>query len=137
MSICVPARHTIISISDTLHRHLPHQPAETVAHGGVKPVLRKYTFELTLGQTNPDGFERPAILINGAFPGPTLYANVLDPIEVHVVNKLEEPATIHWHGFLQRGTNSEDGVPTVTQDAILPGGTRTYRFVADGEGTYW
>src|SRR5581483_3383071 len=48
---------------------------------------------------------------------------------------IEEGVTLHWHGY--DVPNSQDGVPGVTQDAVLPGQEFVYRFRADRAGTYW
>ena len=49
----------------------------------------------------------------------------------------EEPTSIHWHGLNQPGTPYFDGVVTVSQCPIVPGGNLTYRFRADEYGTTW
>ena len=46
-----------------------------------------------------------------------------------------EGVTIHWHGV--DVPNAEDGVAGVTQNAVLPGQTYTYRFRAEQVGTFW
>jgi FtsP/CotA-like multicopper oxidase with cupredoxin domain len=43
--------------------------------------------------------------------------------------------TLHWHGL--DVPNGDDGVAGVTQDAVLPGTTFTYRFTATQAGTFW
>jgi FtsP/CotA-like multicopper oxidase with cupredoxin domain len=43
--------------------------------------------------------------------------------------------TLHWHGL--GVPNGDDGVAGVTQDAVLPGTTFTYRFTATQAGTFW
>ena len=43
--------------------------------------------------------------------------------------------TIHWHGV--DVPNAEDGVAGVTQNAVMPGGSYTYRFRPDQQGTSW
>ncbi len=43
--------------------------------------------------------------------------------------------TLHWHGI--DVPNAMDGVAGVTQDAVMPGESFTYRFVPDRAGTYW
>ena len=43
--------------------------------------------------------------------------------------------TIHWHGV--DVPNAEDGVAGVTQNAVLPGESYTYRFRAEQVGTFW
>jgi FtsP/CotA-like multicopper oxidase with cupredoxin domain len=52
-----------------------------------------------------------------------------------VTNKLPVSTSVHWHGISV--PNAEDGVPGLTQDAIKPGESYTYRFVANDVGTYW
>jgi FtsP/CotA-like multicopper oxidase with cupredoxin domain len=54
---------------------------------------------------------------------------------VRVVNALDEPTAVHWHGA--RISNSADGVVGLTQKAIAPGDTFDYRFVARDAGTFW
>jgi FtsP/CotA-like multicopper oxidase with cupredoxin domain len=45
------------------------------------------------------------------------------------------PTTIHWHGYPVPA--GEDGVAGVSQDAVQPGQSYTYRFLATVPGTYW
>ena len=52
-----------------------------------------------------------------------------------MVNALEAPTAVHWHGV--RLTNSMDGAPPLTQAPILPGASFDYRFVAPDAGTFW
>ena len=80
------------------------------------------------------------IVCNGQFPGPTLEANWGDWIEVTVNNQIEGPeetTLIHWHGLNQPGTPWYDGVISVDQCPIVPGGSLTYKFRADEYGTSW
>ncbi|KAF7557463.1 hypothetical protein G7Z17_g672 [Cylindrodendrum hubeiense] len=101
-------------------------------------VIRKYDFTISRGTIAPDGYELSAILVNGAFPGPTIEANWGDTIQVTVHNDIEdEGVALHWHGFLQTGTPWEDGVPGITQCPIAPGKTFTYQFLAELYGTTW
>ena len=68
-------------------------------------------------------------------PGKVLRARAGDLVEVTIENALEEATTIHWHGLAI--VNSMDGVPGLTQPAIEPGSSFTYRFVVPDPGTYW
>ena len=76
------------------------------------------------------------ITINGTSPGPMLRVTQGDLVEVTLVNKdIDDGTTIHWHGV--DVPNAMDGVAGVTQDAVGPGESFPYRFVADQAGTYW
>jgi len=78
-----------------------------------------------------DGFT-----LNGQTPGPTIRATEGQLVEVVLRNE-DVPAgvTAHWHGVDVPG--AMDGVAGVTQDAVMPGETFTYRFVAEQVGTFW
>jgi FtsP/CotA-like multicopper oxidase with cupredoxin domain len=72
----------------------------------------------------------------GSLPGPELRVSQGDLVEVTLHNAdIDAGVTIHWHGF--DVPSGEDGVAGVTQDAVLPGGSFTYRFAATDAGTYW
>ncbi|GJC89889.1 oxydoreductase ptaK [Colletotrichum liriopes] len=103
-------------------------------------VTRNYDFTISRGTIAPDGYERSVLLVNGAFPGPTIEANWGDWIQVTVTNNITdvpEGTALHWHGFLQKGTQWEDGVPAVSMCPIAPGKKYTYRFQATLYGTTW
>ncbi|HET6315923.1 MAG TPA: multicopper oxidase domain-containing protein, partial [Chloroflexota bacterium] len=72
---------------------------------------------------------------NGTVPGPELRVMEGDRLRVTLVNQLPEATSIHWHGLSV--PNAEEGVAGLTQDAVLPGGTYTYEFVAREPGTFW
>ncbi|WP_053373610.1 multicopper oxidase family protein [Paenibacillus sp. FJAT-27812] len=73
---------------------------------------------------------------NGEIPGPELRMKEGELVEVTLINKdIESGATLHWHGL--DVPNAEDGVAGATQDAVMPGETFTYRFVAEQVGTFW
>lgn len=72
---------------------------------------------------------------DGSAPGPTLRVTQGDLVVVTLVNRLPFGVTIHWHGI--NVPNSSDGVSGVTQDAVKPGASYTYRFIAKDAGTYW
>lgn len=72
---------------------------------------------------------------NGTIPGEEIRVKEGEVVKVNLTNDLEEPVSIHWHGIPV--PNTQDGIPGVTQDAVVPGETYTYEFVANDPGTYW
>ncbi|ETW84715.1 laccase [Heterobasidion irregulare TC 32-1] len=91
----------------------------------------------------PDGFNRPAVLAGGMFPGPVIRATKGETFELNVFNDLTDPrmdtaTSIHWHGIDQRTTPWADGPAFVTQCPITPEHSFQYRFNArEQTGTYW
>lgn len=72
---------------------------------------------------------------NGQIPGPLIKAPKGATIRVNVRNDIDMETTIHWHGL--RLSNGSDGVPTVTQNTILPGSTYSYTVAMPDDGIYW
>ncbi|MES0861604.1 multicopper oxidase family protein [Ruegeria sp. SCPT10] len=84
----------------------------------------------------PEGFPETEIWgFEGMVPGQTLKFRQGDRVQRRFVNKLPQPASIHWHGV--RIDNAMDGVPGLTQEAVAPDGTFDYDFVVPDAGTYW
>ena len=70
-----------------------------------------------------------------AIPGPELRVRAGDLLRARFTNDLPEPTTVHWHGIAIR--NDMDGVPSLTQEAVAPGGTFLYEFTPPDPGTFW
>ncbi|XP_044509905.1 putative laccase-9 [Mangifera indica] len=78
------------------------------------------------------------MLVNGQFPGPTLYVHKGDTVFVNVHNQGGYKLTIHWHGVRQPRNPWSDGTEYITQCAIKPGTNFTYQVIfSDEEGTLW
>ncbi|PKS11733.1 hypothetical protein jhhlp_001721 [Lomentospora prolificans] len=105
----------------------------------VQAAVVEYNFNIGWVRANPDNaFERPTIGINGQWPLPRIDANVGDTIVVNVNNELGNQSTsLHFHGMFMQGTPHMDGPEQVTQCAIPPGGSFTYKFKVEQHGTYW
>ncbi|HJW30602.1 MAG TPA: multicopper oxidase domain-containing protein, partial [Saprospiraceae bacterium] len=84
---------------------------------------------------NYTGKPRHAIAVNGTIPMPTLTFTEGDSAVVTVHNQLRENTSLHWHGLLL--PNQYDGVPYLTTQPILPGGSHVYTFRLKQHGTYW
>ncbi len=79
--------------------------------------------------------QTPGLGFNGQYPSPVLRAKQGRPITITVVNKLDQPTTIHWHGI--RIDIAMDGVPFLSQMPIMPGESFVYRFTPPDAGTFW
>jgi FtsP/CotA-like multicopper oxidase with cupredoxin domain len=72
---------------------------------------------------------------NGAGPGPVIRVRRGDEIKVRLVNDLDEPTALHWHGV--RLPNPMDGGVPLTGPPIAPGASFDYRFSVPDAGTFW
>lgn len=78
------------------------------------------------------------MVFNHQYPGPTIFADWGDTLEVTVQNSLDTNGTsVHWHGFRQLNSNHMDGVNGITECPIAPGQSKTYIFNATQYGTSW
>ncbi|MFI6784932.1 multicopper oxidase family protein [Micromonospora sp. NPDC050276] len=114
---------------------VPHDHGYPQTRIAAEPTKR---FTLTAGSAtvSASGRDVAAWAFNGQVPGPELTATVGDVLEVTLRNRdIRRGVTLHWHGY--DVPNGQDGVPGVTQAAVLPGQEFVYRFRADQVGTYW
>ncbi len=72
---------------------------------------------------------------NGQTPGPLIRVPRNATIVVRFRNHIDLPSTVHWHGV--RLESRFDGVPDLTQPAVVPGGAFTYRVRFPDAGLYW
>jgi len=95
-------------------------------------------FELRASPTEVPQFDDAPFAVwayNEQVPGPVLRVRLGETVVVVLQNDLPQPTTIHWHGV--RVPNAMDGVPGVTQPAVEPGESFTYRFTPKDAGTFW
>ncbi|KAG2139726.1 laccase [Suillus clintonianus] len=110
-----------------------------------QPAVHGPKTRLTIGNKviAPDGFIRPATLVDGVFPGPLIAAQKGDHFDIEVVNKLKDDkmfrlTSVHWHGISQNRTNYADGTSFVTQCPITPDHSFLHSFSAPNQaGTFW
>jgi FtsP/CotA-like multicopper oxidase with cupredoxin domain len=108
------------------------QPLEPRVDGGVK------VFELeasVIGWSILPRVRVTAYAFNGEVPGPRIRVTEGDRVRLIVHNSLPEPTSVHWHGLVV--PNAMDGVASITQAPIPPGGSYTYEFEARQAGTYF
>ncbi len=98
--------------------------------------VTEYTLVIDREPVNITGKTVERITVNGGIPGPIMEFTEGDEAVIHVVNKLDEPTSVHWHGLLL--PPEMDGVPGLGgYEAIKAGETFTYRFPLRQNGTYW
>lgn len=71
----------------------------------------------------------------GGVPGKEVRVQRGERLRIDLSNALPESTTVHWHGLAIR--NDMDGVPDLTQSAVVPGGRFRYEFTVPESGTFW
>jgi FtsP/CotA-like multicopper oxidase with cupredoxin domain len=105
------------------------------AHSQTKQGVREFHFSASPARVNLGaGPDFIAWTYNGQIPGPEIRVREGEIIRVILKNFLPEGTTIHWHGVPV--PNRMDGVPVVTQKAVMPGETFIYEFEAKPAGSY-
>jgi FtsP/CotA-like multicopper oxidase with cupredoxin domain len=72
---------------------------------------------------------------NSQTPGPLLRAKLGQEIRVRLVNRLEQPTSLHWRGM--RLPNDIDGAAGLVQKPLAPGESRDLRFTPPDAGTFF
>ena len=95
------------------------------------------TLRLTAGLVRRTIAGRSLVMygFNGQYPGPLIRATRGATMLVELINALDQPTSVHWHGV--RLDNRYDGVPDVTQAAVPVGGRFLYRVHFRDAGIYW
>ncbi|MEP6468783.1 MAG: multicopper oxidase domain-containing protein [Chloroflexota bacterium] len=117
-------------------------PAETEGKGNqiLEPTITddgtkqwEITASVIQWETEP-GTVLEAYAYNGSVPGPQLRAEVGDKVRIILHNELPVPTTIHSHGLMV--PNAMEGVPVITQPAVMPGESFTYEFTLRNAGSH-
>jgi manganese oxidase len=117
-------------------------PAATEGRGGqpLEPTVDAdgtKVFELTADEISWEvepGVFKDGMAFNGQIPGPRIDVNVGDRVRMIVHNELEVPTGVHMHG--QVLPVEMDGVPGLTQPAIMPGESFTYEWDIVNAGSH-
>ncbi len=72
---------------------------------------------------------------DGEVPGPLLRVKIGAEVKIRLLNKLDQPTSLNWHGV--RIVNDMDGVGGLTQEPVPPGGSFDYRFTPPDSGLFW
>jgi len=95
-------------------------------------ILKARKAEATLSDAGPT---RDVLTYGDGGMPPTLRMRKGQPFAARLVNALDEPTTIHWHGL--RIVNGMDGVPFLTQPYVNAGESFDYAFTPPDAGTFW
>ncbi|ORY85438.1 multicopper oxidase-domain-containing protein [Protomyces lactucae-debilis] len=95
-------------------------------HPRCDEVVRKWTW--TIEELNGK------LTVNGKFPGPLVEANVGDAIYITVRNRLDTATSLHFFGL--NTSQTEDGMPFISQDPIFPGEEIAISIDAAEAGTF-
>ena len=80
------------------------------------------------------GKVQEAYAYNEMVPGPQLRAEIGDRVRIILHNELPEPTTIHSHGLFV--PPDMDGVPVISQPAVMPGESFTYEYTLRNAGSH-
>jgi FtsP/CotA-like multicopper oxidase with cupredoxin domain len=83
----------------------------------------------------PGYANEPAMLYNGTLPGPVIRATEGDLLRVRLINHLDEPTILHFHGQPMR--LGMDGTQRISRPETPPGQEFTYELDDLAPGTYW
>jgi CopA family copper-resistance protein len=107
------------------------------ALGAGAAVLAGTDFQLEIDEigVNFTGRARRALAVNGQVPAPILRWREGDTVTLNVINRLNEPTSIHWHGLLL--PSEMDGLPGLSFPGIPARSAFIYQFPIRQSGTYW
>ncbi|ORY86092.1 Cupredoxin [Protomyces lactucae-debilis] len=118
-----------------MHLPLAFLGLSALAHAAVREIEWNITY---VDGVSPDGSAEANTSVNNQWPIPALDFDYKDRVVIKVNNQLPDVDTsLHAHGMFQNGTNWADGPQMVTQCGIPPGGSMTYNFTLEQNGTYW
>lgn len=89
----------------------------------------------TLRLRHPPAAATPVLAYDGQVPGPVLRLRLGEELRVRLVNHLDQPTSLSWHGV--RIDNAMDGVAGLTQKPVMPGESFDYRFKPPDSGLFW
>ncbi|TIU34126.1 MAG: multicopper oxidase family protein [Mesorhizobium sp.] len=104
-----------------------------VAAARPEPVILKTSnIEAKLMEAGPT---RNVLTYGEAGPPPVVRMRKGKPFAARLINGIDDPTTIHWHGI--RVPNKMDGVPFMIQPYVYQGDHFDYAFTPPDAGTFW
>ena len=117
--------------SQTINSYPDAKPSEIVElkNGG------KYNLTASIVKKNINGADVKMLAYNGSVPGPLIKVPQNAQVTINFKNDTDVDSTLHSHGV--RLDNKFDGVPEVTQKAVGPGESFTYKLKFPDTGIFW
>ena len=114
--------------------------ASLAAAALARPALANAYTEMTARKASvqlaPEGYPATEVWsYDGTIPGSLIRARQGTRLQRRLVNALDLPTSVHWHGI--RIDNAMDGVAGLTQEPVAPGASFDYDFALPDAGTYW
>ncbi|XP_038883316.1 laccase-11 [Benincasa hispida] len=101
-------------------------------------AVKQYQFDIQVKNVSRLCNAKPIVMVNGMFPGPTIYVREGDRVLINVTNHAQYNMSIHWHGLKQQRNGWADGPAYITQCPIKTGNSYTYDITVTGQrGTLW
>ena len=82
-----------------------------------------------------EGTDTAILGFDGTVPGPLLKIRQGEALNLNLINKLDQPTSIHWRGM--RAPNAFDGVAPLTQKPVGPGESFNIAFTPPDAGTFF
>ncbi|AZO27055.1 MULTISPECIES: multicopper oxidase family protein [Mesorhizobium] len=95
-------------------------------------VLKAVSIEAKLAEAGPT---KNVLTYGAAGMPPVVRMRKGEPFAARLVNGIDDPTTIHWHGI--RVPNKMDGVPFLVQPYVYQGDHFDYAFSPPDAGTFW
>jgi suppressor of ftsI len=137
IAVAIAGISLFISTRDSKTRTVNEAPRASSAQFDLVELKDGDTYDLTIAplQKKIGGRMYPMLAYNGSIPGPLIKVVQGSEIVVNLKNDMDMETTLHPHGV--RVENRFDGIPDVTQKAIQPGETYTYKLKFPDAGMYW
>lgn len=111
-------------------------PASATVFAQAPPQAADYTLEITeLSWELAPGKKIRTTAYNGQIPGPILRVTESKPVTIDIVNHLDRPEIVHWHG--QWIPSEVDGSAEEGTPMIPPGGRTRIQFTPRPAGLHW
>ena len=109
--------------------------ANFIGRAMARPEPRLLKTNSVTARIDKAGTTRDVLTYGEAGPPPVIRMKQGEAFAAKLVNGIDDPTTIHWHGM--RIPNKMDGVPFLVQPYVYQGDHFDYAFTPPDAGTFW